>query len=617
MTDVVLIRWPEEKARLERLRAVGAPRLLLVGESLAARPPSIPSRTGSGSRPPRTTSGPASPPSRPGPAQACRPDGRRRRAAAPPGPVGHAVAGRARARGRAGRPVRRRSSGRDTLVRRAWPAGAPPATRSTCTCCACGAASRRSGSRCAPSAPVATSSRKSRPTPATAPDSRRRCEPGVVRVGVDTGGTFTDVVGDDGRSSRCRRRPTIPASRSARRSRRSPARPPELLAHGTTVATNALLERNGRPRRARRPPRASPTSSRSPARTGRRSTTRSSTARRRSCRARSRFEVGGRLDARGAEVEAVRRRRCPRSRRTSTRSRCACCTPTSNRRHERAVAAALAPRGPRRRVLARGLARVPRVRAHRHDGRQRLPAARLPRRTCAAWRRWPTRCSVMTSAGGSSPLDDAADAPACAAAVGPGRRRAGRGRRRPRRAASPTRSPSTWAAPAPTCAWSATACPSPPATLASPGSRSGCPSLDVHTIGAGGGSIARIDAGGALVVGPGERGRRPGPACYGRGGTEPTVTDADLVARPHPGRRRVPRPRSPRSSTPRARGARARRCRRPRVSSRSSTRRWSRRCARRHGRARASTRASSRWSRSAAPDRCTPARSPTRSACAR
>src|SRR5204862_5989920 len=55
------------------------------------------------------------------------------------------------------------------------------------------------------------------------------------------------------------------------------------------------------------------------------------------------------------------------------------------------------------------------------------------------------------------------------------------------------------------------------------------PSLDVHTIGAGGGSIASIDPGGALVVGPRSAGAVPGPACYGRGGTEPTVTDADLV----------------------------------------------------------------------------------------
>jgi N-methylhydantoinase A/oxoprolinase/acetone carboxylase beta subunit len=55
------------------------------------------------------------------------------------------------------------------------------------------------------------------------------------------------------------------------------------------------------------------------------------------------------------------------------------------------------------------------------------------------------------------------------------------------------------------------------------------PSLDIHTIGAGGGSIARLDAGGALAVGPRSAGAEPGPAAYGRGGTEPTVTDADLV----------------------------------------------------------------------------------------
>jgi N-methylhydantoinase A/oxoprolinase/acetone carboxylase beta subunit len=56
------------------------------------------------------------------------------------------------------------------------------------------------------------------------------------------------------------------------------------------------------------------------------------------------------------------------------------------------------------------------------------------------------------------------------------------------------------------------------------------PGLDVHTIGAGGGSIAHLDDGGALVVGPRSAGAVPGPACYGRGGSEPTVTDADLVA---------------------------------------------------------------------------------------
>src|SRR5439155_12788769 len=53
------------------------------------------------------------------------------------------------------------------------------------------------------------------------------------------------------------------------------------------------------------------------------------------------------------------------------------------------------------------------------------------------------------------------------------------------------------------------------------------PSLDIHTIGAGGGSIAVVDPGGALTVGPRSAGAVPGPACYGRGGTAATGPDAD------------------------------------------------------------------------------------------
>ena len=55
------------------------------------------------------------------------------------------------------------------------------------------------------------------------------------------------------------------------------------------------------------------------------------------------------------------------------------------------------------------------------------------------------------------------------------------------------------------------------------------PMVDVHTVGAGGGSIAWRDPGGALRVGPRSAGAEPGPACYGRGGTDPTVTDANLL----------------------------------------------------------------------------------------
>src|SRR5881296_306069 len=56
----------------------------------------------------------------------------------------------------------------------------------------------------------------------------------------------------------------------------------------------------------------------------------------------------------------------------------------------------------------------------------------------------------------------------------------------------------------------------------------GVPMLDIHTVGAGGGSIARFDAGGALRVGPESAGSDPGPICYGKG-TQPTVTDANLL----------------------------------------------------------------------------------------
>src|SRR5215470_8678628 len=55
------------------------------------------------------------------------------------------------------------------------------------------------------------------------------------------------------------------------------------------------------------------------------------------------------------------------------------------------------------------------------------------------------------------------------------------------------------------------------------------PVIDLAEVSAGGGSIAWIDPGGALRVGPESAGAEPGPVCYGQGGTRPTVTDADLV----------------------------------------------------------------------------------------
>lgn len=57
----------------------------------------------------------------------------------------------------------------------------------------------------------------------------------------------------------------------------------------------------------------------------------------------------------------------------------------------------------------------------------------------------------------------------------------------------------------------------------------GIPVVDLHTVGSGGGSLAHVDLGGAFRVGPESAGADPGPACYGRGGREPTVTDANLI----------------------------------------------------------------------------------------
>ncbi|MGZ5137883.1 MAG: hydantoinase/oxoprolinase family protein, partial [Burkholderiales bacterium] len=66
-------------------------------------------------------------------------------------------------------------------------------------------------------------------------------------------------------------------------------------------------------------------------------------------------------------------------------------------------------------------------------------------------------------------------------------------------------------------------------TSAIGGWRVGLPMVDIMTIGAGGGSIARVSKAGGLVVGPESAGAQPGPVCYLRGGTEPTVTDAHVV----------------------------------------------------------------------------------------
>ncbi len=163
------------------------------------------------------------------------------------------------------------------------------------------------------------------------------------------------------------------------------------------------------------------------------------------------------------------------------------------------------------------------------------------------------------------------------------------------------------------------------ATRGSPATRCSMPMFDIQTIGAGGGSIAYVDEAGAFRVGPRSAGADPGPACYGLGGDEPTITDAHVVlgrldperflgggmtldpdaraARPSarsPQRLGLgPDPRPPRASSSLAN---AQHGARPSARSPSSA---------------ATTRATSASSRSAAPGRCTRPSSPRRSGSAR
>ncbi len=115
------------------------------------------------------------------------------------------------------------------------------------------------------------------------------------------------------------------------------------------------------------------------------------------------------------------------------------------------------------------------------------------------------------------------------AVLRPRRRRAGRAPISPRTTRAPASSPSTWAAPRPTSPSSRAACRSKPPRAMIARRQIDVPALDMTSISAGGGSIAWVDGGGFLNVGPQSAGADPGPACYGRGGTRPTVTDADIV----------------------------------------------------------------------------------------
>ena len=352
-------------------------------------------------------------------------------------------------------------------------------------------------------------------------------------LGVDVGGTFTDAALIAGDRLVTAKAPTTPADQSEgvidaveAALAEAGAQPGDVerFVHGMTVGTNALLEgtvartallategftdleelgRQARPELYRlcvgHPPPLVPPSC--------------------ACPCPSACGPDGVL--RELDEDALRaraRRRCPT---TSRRSRSACCGASATR-----TTSGARPSWPRER--ARGVhvstshetagvfreyercattvvdaALSPLLRRYLERLAERAGEAGLP------------EPEVMLSSGGvaTPPPPRATARGRCCRA-----RRAARWARRRREAARRTPSGSTWAARRATCRWSLGG------RVASTGGREvggralALPMVDVHTVGAGGGSIAWRDAGGALRVGPRSAGADPGPACYGRGG---------------------------------------------------------------------------------------------------
>jgi N-methylhydantoinase A/oxoprolinase/acetone carboxylase beta subunit len=299
---------------------------------------------------------------------------------------------------------------------------------------------------------------------------------------------------------------------------------PDRLAHGTTVATNALLERRGAA--VALVTTAGFADVIEIARQDRPSLYDSDADRPEPLVPRSwRYEVTGRLAADGTELEPVGE--VPVL--DPAVEAVAVCLLHSDLDdgHERAVAAVLEARG---HDVSCSADVSPEFREYERTVTTVVNAYLRP--ACRPYLRGLADVAgevlMMTSAGGLLPVLDAADRPAALLLSGP----AGGAR--------------AAAAVAEACGWpdalsfdmggtSTDVClvrggaPEVAAGREAAGLPVRLPALDIHTVGAGGGSIARIDPGGALVVGPRSAGAVPGPACYGRGGSEPTVTDADLV----------------------------------------------------------------------------------------
>ena len=348
-----------------------------------------------------------------------------------------------------------------------------------------------------------------------------------MRVGVDTGGTFTDVVGDDGRVAKVPSTPDDP-TRALRTALDTAGvgSAAELLAHGTTIATNSLLERRGgrvvlvstrgladviEIARQVRPSLYDPMADRPPPLVERE----------------LRVEVGGRLDGHGREIETLDPAAVPPVPGGVDAVAVCLLHADLDPAHEQTVAKELAARGldvtcshevsPEFREYERVVTTVINAILRPACRDYLLGLDRLARRAL-----------VMTSEGGLVPSVDAAERPAALLLSGP----AG-GVRAAAAVALACGHPD--AVSLDMGGTSTDVClvrggaPEPAPSRIVAGYPVRLPALDIHTIGAGGGSIARLDPGGALVVGPESAGADPGPACYARGGDQPTVTDADLL----------------------------------------------------------------------------------------
>jgi N-methylhydantoinase A/oxoprolinase/acetone carboxylase beta subunit len=349
----------------------------------------------------------------------------------------------------------------------------------------------------------------------------------AMRVGADTGGTFTDVVAADGTVAKVLSTPDDPGQAVREGLAALGHDRPTSLAHGTTVATNSLLEGKTAPvalvateglrdvieigRQDR--PALYDTSVVRPAPLVPRTW---------------RLEVQGRLDRDGHELERVDPSTLPKIPDEAEGVAVCLLHADLDPAHEQLVAGRLREQGhdvtcshevsPEAREFERTVTTV-------------VNAALRPR--CRSYLRGisdvAAEVHVMTSAGGLLPVADAADLPAALLLSGP----AGGVRAAAAVAVAngfPDAITFDMGGTSTDVCLVSDGSPAPAAERSVGGHAVRFPALGIHTIGAGGGSIARLDPGGALLVGPESAAADPGPACYGRGGTRPTVTDADLVA---------------------------------------------------------------------------------------